>query len=148
MEIHGESYEVEVRVSIYFQGKHSLPMRSELHPHTWEVELSVSGPLNPETGMVCDMLELHEFFKPHVMAMDQWNLHEFPGFQNQPGLVGLAAQFPTCDTIAHYLLWKTVPEFRANNRFKGLRISQIRVSIFEPDEQEPWGRAVIRPKSN
>ena len=146
MLVHGREYEVEVRVSVPFKGWHALPMRPELHLHQWEAEFSISGPLNPHTGMVCDMLELAEFFKPFVLEMDNSNLHEFPGFQGQEGLAGLTAKYPTCDTLAHYFLWRTVPEFEAQPRFKNLRISQIKLSIFEPDDTEAWGHAIIRPK--
>ena len=146
MEIDGREYEIEVRVNLHFRGEHSLPSRPELHPHLWEVEFSVSGPLNPATGMVCDMLTLAEFFKPFVHELDGCNLHAFKGFQQQQGIVGLASKFPTCDTLAHYFLWKTSPPFKASHEFKGLRISQIKVSIFEPDGKEPWGHALIRPK--
>ena len=146
MEVHGSQYEVEVRVSIPFRGEHALPMRPELHSHHWETEFSVSGPLNPETGMVCDMLELTRFFEPYVKALDQSNLHEVPDFQKESGLVGLTAKYPTCDTLVHYFLWKTLPPFSAHPRFQGLRISQIKVGIFEPGENEPWGHAIIRPK--
>ncbi len=146
MRIHGQDYEIEVRVSLSFKGYHALPMRPELHAHTWDVEFSVSGPLDPKTGMVCDMLELSEFFRPFVKALDQLNLHEFEGFRAHDGLVGLAAKYPTCDTLAHYFLWKIEPEFRQREGFRDLRISQVKVGISEPDQREPWGHAIIRPK--
>ena len=147
MEVHGRDYEVEVRVRLHFKAAHSLPMRPELHLHDWEVEFSVSGPLDPGTGMVCDMLELHRFFKPYVERLDESNLHEIIDFQDLDGLIGLTAKFPTCDTLAHYFLWRTIPQFSDNPRFQGLRISQVKVSISEPDENEQWGHAVIRPKN-
>lgn len=146
MDIHGENYELEVRVSRAFHGSHALPARPEQHSHRWEVEFSVCGPLNPETGMVIDMLVLADFFKPYVKALDNFNLHTFPEFVSGDHLNGLTAKFPTCDTLAHYFLWKTIPEFHANPLFEGLRISQVKVSIFEPKGTEPWGHAVIRPK--
>ena len=146
MEIHNREYEIEVRVSHHFYATHSLPSRPELHAHYWEVELSVSGPLNPETGMVCDMLVLTEFFRPYVQRLDGYNLHQFEEFSEHDGLIGLAATYPTCDTLAHYFLWKTIPDFQADPRFTGLRISQIKVSIYEPEKGEAWGHALIRPK--
>lgn len=147
MEIHGEQYEIEVRVASSFNATHALPSRPELHEHLWEVEFSVVGPINPATGMVCDMLDLSRFFKPFIKELDQTNLHECVQFQKVPGLVGLTATFPTCDTLAHYFLWRTIPAFKAEPRFLGLRISQVKVSIFEPDQRELWGYAIIRPQS-
>jgi 6-pyruvoyl-tetrahydropterin synthase len=146
MDIHGRAYEIEVRVSHHFNATHALPSRPELHEHYWEVEFSVSGPLNPNTGMVCDMLVLADFFKPFVTELDGYNLHDFEAFQDGEGLIGVAAVYPTCDTLAHYFLWKTIPVFSADPRFEGLRISQIKVSIYEPEGGEAWGHAIIRPK--
>ena len=147
MMIHGRSYEVEVRVVIPFKGCHGLPMRPETHDHDWEAEFSVSGPLDPGTGMVCDMLELTAFFSRFVKPLDGTNLHKFPDFQHGEGLIGVTRDYPTCDTLAHYFMWKSLPPFEAEPRFQGLRISQIKVSIFEPDAAEAWGHAIIRPTS-
>ena len=147
MKVYGQDYEVEVHVSLRFRAHHALPMRPELHLHDWEVAFSVSGPLNPETGMVCDMLVLHQFFSPIVHPLDGTNLHEVPEFQDLDGLAGLTAKYPTCDTLAHYFLWKAIPRFEQEPQFRGLRISQVKVSLAEPDEQEPWGHALIRPKA-
>ena len=147
MEIHGGNYEIEVRVTHQFEAQHALPSRPELHSHLWEVEIGVCGPLNPETGMVCDMLVLADFFRPYIQVMDGKNLHEISDFLRGEGLVGLAARYPTCDTLAHYFLWKILPDFRAWPGFEGLRISEVKVGIHEPGHAEAWGHAVIRPKA-
>ncbi len=146
MDVWGRDHELEVRVTHRFKARHSLPMRPELHDHEWEAEFSVSGPINPETGMVCDMLTLSEFFEPYVAALDGCTLHDFPGFHGHAGLVGLAAKFPTCDTLAHYFLWRTLPDFNKRPAFAGLRISQIKVSVWDPQGEESWGSALIRSK--
>jgi len=146
MDIHGQNYEVEVRVKSTFKATHALPSRPELHSHLWEVEFSVAGPINPATGMVCDMLDLSKFFRPFISELDETNLHHFPKFKQAPGLVSLTAKYPTCDTLAHYFLWMTIPKFQAEPRFQGLRITQVKVSIYEPDQRELWGYAVIRPQ--
>lgn len=147
MEIHGQNYEVEVRVNASFYATHALPSRPEPHAHHWEVEFSVAGPINSGTGMVCDMLDLSKFFRPYIKELDQKNLHECEQFKSAPGMVNLTATYPTCDTLAHYFLWRTIPDFKAEPRFQGLRISQIKVSIYEPDQSEFWGYAIIRPQS-
>jgi len=145
MEVRGRKYELEVRVAQRFHARHSLPMRPELHLHDWEAEFSVSGPINPQTGMVCDMLELSAFFKPYVAALDGSNLHEFDGFRDEDPMIALTAKYPTCDTLAHYFLWRILPDFHRNPAFQGLRISQIKVSVWDPNGKESWGSALIRP---
>lgn len=144
MEIHGEPYEIEVRVTSSFKASHSLPTRPETHDHLWEVEFSVAGPINPATGMVCDMLDLTRFFRPYIKVLNKTNLHECPQFQEEP--VRLTAIYPTCDTLAHYFLWKTIPVFKTIPLFSGLRISQVRVCVFEPEPRKLWGYAIIRPQ--
>ena len=139
------AYEIEVLVCLRFDAWHSLPTRPELHRHTWEIGFSVAGPLNPETGMVCDMLVLSDFFKPFVDELDGINLHEFSGFLHGEGLVALAARYPTCDTLAHYFLQRIQPEFVVNPEFEGLRITGIRISVQEPENGQMWGQAVIKP---
>ncbi len=145
MDIHGEKYQIEVRVGTHFYASHGLPMRPEMHNHRWEVEFTVAGPLNPETGMVVDMLVLSEFFDPYVKPLDGYNLHEYPGFNEGPPLIQLTAEQPTCDTLAHYFLWKILPDFKKHPEFEGLRITLLSVSTAEPEDgAEPWGYAQIR----
>ena len=146
MEIHGTDYECEVRVSVHFHAHHALPSRPELHGHRWEVEFAICGPINPDSGMVCDMLDLAAFFQPFANALDGVNLHDFKEFQDQSGVIGLAARYPTCDTLAHYFLWKAGPPFHGEPRFHGLRIGHVKVSIYEPGQEKRWGSALIRPK--
>lgn len=147
MIVHGTPHEIDVTVNHHFRAAHSLPMRPELHSHDWEVEFTISGKIDPNTGMVCDMLELSEFFTPFVATLDNTTLHEVADFNQDNDLVRVTARFPTCDTLCHYFLWKTLPPFRANPRFAGLTISRIMVKISEPDQHEPWGWASIRPSS-
>lgn len=146
MEIHGEQYQIEVKVSCFFHASHSLPTRPEMHSHRWEVELAVCGPLNCTTGMVVDMLTLTDFFRPYTEPLNGINLHEFPDFNHENGMA-LTAQNPTCDTLAYYFMWKIMPEFKTRPDLEGLYISYIKVSIFEPEGNEPWGHALIRPAS-
>ncbi len=145
MLVHGNAYEIDITVSHQFNASHSLPMRPELHHHDWEVEFTISGKINPLTGMVCDMLELSEFFQPYVEKLNRQNLHEVDDFAQDNELVKVTKRFPTCDTLAHYFMWRTVPNFNHEPRFRGLTISKIMVKIAEPDDHEPWGWATIRP---
>ncbi|CAM2067929.1 6-carboxy-5,6,7,8-tetrahydropterin synthase [Sulfidibacter corallicola] len=146
MKVHGREYEIVVSVQKTFRGSHSLPARPELHGHLWEVEFSVSGPLDPSTGMVCDMLVLSDFFGPYTRELDNGNLHELPMFQQADELVSLTAKYPTCDTLAHYFLWRITPDFEKDPRFSRLRLCEITVCIWEENKSRRWGRASIRPR--
>ncbi|CAM2008486.1 6-carboxytetrahydropterin synthase [Acanthopleuribacter pedis] len=146
MFVDDQEYEIVVSVQKHFHASHALPARPELHGHLWEVEFSVSGPLDPRTGMVHDMLDLAKFFDPYVKELDGCNLHECPQFTSDNHLVNTTQQFPTCDTLAHYFLWRLQPIFREDPRFHNLNLCEISVSIWEEDKSARWGRATIRPK--
>ena len=138
-------YEVEVTVSHQFRASHALPMRPELHTHDWQVEFTVAGLIHPETGMLCDMLELSDFLKPFIQELDGTNLHE-AGVLNQTSQMDeVTRKYPTCDTLAYHFLKRTKPALQANPRFRGLRLASIAIRIYEPDGKEPWGSARIRP---
>lgn len=40
----------------------------ETHGHNWELEVTLSGPVDPETGMVIDLKELKEIMEREIEA--------------------------------------------------------------------------------
>ncbi len=51
------------------------------HGHNYAVEVTVSGPVNPETGMVCNLVELDEAVRQSVLErFDHQNLNSLPEF--------------------------------------------------------------------
>jgi 6-pyruvoyltetrahydropterin/6-carboxytetrahydropterin synthase len=53
------------------------------HGHNYALEVSVTGQLNPDTGMIVDLADLDEFVRMHVLDdFDHANLNEqIPEFQ-------------------------------------------------------------------
>ena len=43
---------------------------ANMHGHTWEVEFTVEGPIDPETGMVIDFVTLKELVEPWIEELD------------------------------------------------------------------------------
>ena len=54
------------------------------HGHNYAVEVTVSGIVNPQTGMVCDLADLDECFRRAVLdRFDHQNLNTRPEFMDQ-----------------------------------------------------------------
>ncbi len=52
------------------------------HGHNYVVQVTVSGPVDPVTGMVCNLGELDAFAKTHLLErFDQMNLNTLECFQ-------------------------------------------------------------------
>jgi 6-pyruvoyltetrahydropterin/6-carboxytetrahydropterin synthase len=63
------------------------------HGHNYTIEVSVSGPIDPETGMVIDLKELKEIMRKRVVdRVDHTNLNEDVDF--------LRGVIPTAENLA------------------------------------------------
>jgi 6-pyruvoyltetrahydropterin/6-carboxytetrahydropterin synthase len=61
------------------------------HGHNYYLELTLSGPIAPETGMLCDLAELDSLVAREVLArFDHQNLNMLPEFH---------AQVPTTENL-------------------------------------------------
>src|SRR4029077_8265504 len=71
-----------------FEAAHRLPKVppghkcARLHGHSFKVELSVSGPVNPETGWFLDFGELYDLWRPLHDVLDHNYLNEVAGLEN------------------------------------------------------------------
>ncbi len=113
-----------------FEAAHLLPKVpaghkcSRLHGHSFKVELTIAGPVNPETGWLIDFGVLYEKWRPVHDRLDHRYLNEIEGLENptsevlaiwiwnqmKPKLPELAqvTLFETCDARCEY----TGPKFR------------------------------------
>jgi 6-pyruvoyltetrahydropterin/6-carboxytetrahydropterin synthase len=80
-----------------FEAAHRLPNLSadhkcaRLHGHSFKVEVSVSGRIDPVTGWVMDFADIKELCKPLVDRLDHYYLNEIEGLGN-----------PTSEVIARW----------------------------------------------
>jgi len=52
------------------------------HGHNYALEVTVSGPVHPVTGMVCDLVELDDFVQRHVLdRFEHVNLNALADFR-------------------------------------------------------------------
>jgi 6-pyruvoyltetrahydropterin/6-carboxytetrahydropterin synthase len=75
--LHSEAYGAEENRAVY--GKCNNPHG---HGHNYGVEVTVGGPVDAETGMVCDLGELDEFARIHLLErFDGMNLNTLDEFR-------------------------------------------------------------------
>jgi 6-pyruvoyl-tetrahydropterin synthase len=61
-----------------------------MHGHSFKVEISVEGEVDPKTGWFYDHAEIGRAMKPIVEVLDHGYLNEVPGLEN-----------PTIENMAH-----------------------------------------------
>ena len=79
---------MELRKTFQFEAAHLLPHLPKshkcrrLHGHSFKVEITVNGPLDPRLGWVMDYAEITSLFKPIWEKLDHRYLNEIAGLEN------------------------------------------------------------------
>lgn len=55
---------------------------SRLHGHSFEIEIHLNGPLDPELGWVCDFSDVKAAFAPIFEQLDHHYLNDVEGLDN------------------------------------------------------------------
>lgn len=71
----------------------------KLHGHSFKVEISVEGEVNPETGWFYDHAEISRAMKPLVAQLDHAYLNDILGLEN-----------PTIELMARWLWDRLAPQ--------------------------------------
>lgn len=96
---------MDIYISLSFDAAHRLPhvppghKCGNLHGHTFNVEVHMSGPNDPETGWVFDFGILKKIAAKHVAKLDHSYLNDIKGLEN-----------PTSENIAIWLWKRLEPE--------------------------------------
>ncbi len=94
-----------------FEAAHRLPRVPQghkcarLHGHSFKVELTVEGPVNPETGWFMDFGELSAAWEPLSKQLDHNYLNEIEGLEN-----------PTSEVLARWIWDRLRPKVPALSR--------------------------------
>lgn len=79
---------MELRKTFQFEAAHHLPHLPEdhkcrrLHGHSFQVDIVVDGPCDPQLGWVMDYAEISQAFKPLWEQLDHHYLNEIEGLEN------------------------------------------------------------------
>jgi 6-pyruvoyltetrahydropterin/6-carboxytetrahydropterin synthase len=79
---------VELTRKYRFAAAHHLPRAPQghkcrrLHGHSYEIEVAVSGTVDPDTGWLLDFGDLDRVVRPVIAELDHRNLNEVPGLEN------------------------------------------------------------------
>ena len=89
---------MEIFKSVHFEAAHRLPQVPPAHPcarlhgHSYQLELHVTGPVDPRLGWVLDFGDLRRIVQPVLEQLDHRCLNDVPGLDN-----------PTSENLAHWL---------------------------------------------
>jgi 6-pyruvoyltetrahydropterin/6-carboxytetrahydropterin synthase len=78
----------EISRTFCFEAAHRLPHAPEghkcrrLHGHSFEVTVTVAGPVQEPEGWVCDFADIAAAWKPLHRELDHNYLNEIPGLEN------------------------------------------------------------------
>ena len=100
----------EITKAASFDAAHSLPHGSRgeyrrLHGHSFRVEASVRGSINPEQGWVADLGELDEALRALAAELDHGHLNDTPGLET-----------PTLEHLCLFFAARLAPQFAGLSR--------------------------------
>jgi 6-pyruvoyltetrahydropterin/6-carboxytetrahydropterin synthase len=83
----------------------------QMHGHSFKVEVSIEGEVDPETGWIYDHARISEAMKPLMEQLDHSYLNEIPGLDN-PTIELMAAWFwqkltPACPGLCEIVIHET-----------------------------------------
>ena len=96
---------MEIFKEFTFESAHRLPnvpaghKCARIHGHTFTIEISVEGEVDPETGWFYDHALISAAMRPIVEQLDHSHLNDIPGLEN-----------PTIELMAGWLWKKLDPQ--------------------------------------
>jgi len=92
------------------------------HGHNYAIEVTVSGQVSPETGMVCDLADLDAAVKTHIVErFDHQNLNTLSEF---------ATRVPTTENLAS-VIYDILKRSFAAAHLEKVRIEETLMNSFE-----------------
>ena len=88
-----------------FEAAHKLPKVPEghkcarLHGHSFKVEVTIEGPVNPTTGWFIDYQDVADAWAPLYEKLDHYYLNEVEGLEN-----------PTSENLAKWIWDRLMPK--------------------------------------
>lgn len=111
-----------------FESAHFLPhvppghKCRRLHGHSFEIEVEVRGPLDPQAGWLLDYADISAVVKPLVESLDHRLLNAIPGLEN-----------PTSEVIAVWFWDRLVGDVAGLRRVTVFETCTTRCDFWGPD---------------
>lgn len=123
--LHSEEFSDEENMRVY--GKCNNPYG---HGHNYTVEVTVSGPVDPATGMVCNLVDLDGFVRENILSRyDLQNLNLLPEF---------AKNVPTTENLC-------ISVYEILQRgFRHAHLEKVRIEETMMNSFEYWGAQPAR----
>ena len=96
---------MEIRKTFVIEAAHRLPKVpadhkcSRLHGHSFRIDVTVSGAIDPAKGWVMDYADIKRVFQPTFDRLDHHYLNDVPGLEN-----------PTSEILAMWVWDRLKPE--------------------------------------
>ena len=108
---------MELRRTFQFEAAQTLPKAPpghkcrRMHGHSFKVEISVEGEVDPTAGWLYDHAEITAAMKPLMEQLDHSYLNEIPGLEN-PTIENMARWFwqklePLCSGLCEIVVHET-----------------------------------------
>ena len=129
--------DVELTKEYRFEAAHQLPCVPEghkcsrMHGHSYKVEISVAGPVDPATGWLIDFGVIDDAWTELFTRFDHHNLNEVPGLENS-----------TCENIAIYV-WRALRP-RIARAVGGDGVGDVRQQVHVPGRMTRWRNPIRR----
>jgi 6-pyruvoyltetrahydropterin/6-carboxytetrahydropterin synthase len=95
---------------------------SRLHGHSFEVEVTVSGEVDPELGWVIDFADIEAAWQPIHAALDHRTLNDIAGLEN-----------PTSENLAVWVWRQLKPALSGLSRVKVMETHDAGCAYTGPD---------------
>jgi len=107
----GATMPVLLTKEFQFESAHYLPKMPEghkcrrLHGHSFKVEITIAGEIDPETGILIDFGDIKKVVKPYIDMLDHWLINEVAETHNIPLLKN-----PTSENLAKWFYITLKPQ--------------------------------------
>jgi 6-pyruvoyltetrahydropterin/6-carboxytetrahydropterin synthase len=95
---------ISITQAFTFEAAHHLPNVPDthrcrrLHGHSYRVELTLKGEVDPHSGFVLDFFDVEAVFQPVLQRLDHYLLNDVEGLEN-----------PTAENIALWIFRRVKP---------------------------------------
>ena len=125
---------ISITKKIEFEAAHRISNYpgscSEIHGHTYKLEVTVSGEINPETDMVMDFKDLKEILQKTVVAYFDHALILKKTTDNQtifssyPGKITWMESEPTAEQMLLWMVSSTTPHLSSGVTLQKLKLPE------------------------